>query len=371
MRTFAYSHRRHFGHSLMELVVAMVASCALLAGLGSVMMIARQVALTPSAANRRMDAVAAINQITEELRYATVVLQQTSRCLEFIVADRNGDGTADKIRYEWSGVAGAPLYKTHNGGTSTIAQTVQDCTFSYQTVATASSPVARSCITHALVRLQLGAESHSRVEAAIPLMTRPETLTAYWRIDFQPGTNPASIDLDASGNADWVASNGATFTSAVLNNGVWTSNGDLATSPANDFTGNTIVEARCKNTASTGSVDVLRINADRQNGSYAPLIARMQKQLDGSQTLTLIGKPTSSTEQTLKTVDHLSDDYVRFRLTIRPDTNQVSLHINDIGDDVLGGPFIYPTHPAAGTERFVKIGGGARYDYVEVRNLAN
>ena len=98
-------HRR--GHTLMELVVAMVASAFLLAGLGSVMFIARQVAYTPSDATRRAQTADIVSQICDELRYATIVIQQTPQILEFVVADRNADGTAEKIRYEWSGIAGS------------------------------------------------------------------------------------------------------------------------------------------------------------------------------------------------------------------------------------------------------------------------
>jgi hypothetical protein len=102
----------------MELVAASVASAFLLAGMGSVMYIARQVAYTPHDATRRSQAANVVSQICDELRYATVVIQQTSRILEFVVADRNADGTAEKIRYEWSGTLGDPLRKTVNGGTA-------------------------------------------------------------------------------------------------------------------------------------------------------------------------------------------------------------------------------------------------------------
>ena len=109
---------RGYGFTILEMMVAMVASAFLLAGLGSVMYIARQIAYTPTAASRRAKSADIINQISDELRYATVITQQTSQILEFVVADRNNDGTAEKIRYEWSGVAGDPLRKTVNGGTA-------------------------------------------------------------------------------------------------------------------------------------------------------------------------------------------------------------------------------------------------------------
>lgn len=116
MHSFKRNHRRP-AFTILEMTVAMVASAFLLAGLGSIMFIARQIAYTPTAAARRAKSADVINQISDELRYATVITQQTSQILEFVVADRNNDGTAEKIRYEWSGTAGDPLRKTVNGGT--------------------------------------------------------------------------------------------------------------------------------------------------------------------------------------------------------------------------------------------------------------
>lgn len=359
---------------MIELVVALVASTVLVAGLGSVMLIARQVAYTPSSATRSTQATDAIHQMSEELRYASHVLQQTSRLVEFVVADRYADGAAEKIRYEWSGVAGEPLYRSVNGTASAILQNIQDCTFTFDTLATATSPITRTSYVRAMAKLRSGEQGHSRIDAAIPLAARPEKLTAYWRTDFD--SNPTAIDINGDGAADWAASNGATFLAGAgagqLTAGTWYANGDLATTPANNFTTNTVIDLACKNMAATGaSAEILRVIADSVGASYAVIIVRLTKQTDGSQTLTLVGKPTSGTETTLKTVDNLVDDYLRVRLTIQPDTNRVSLQVNEVGDDVLGGPFIYPTHSPTLPDRNVKIGGGgAKFDYVEVRVLS-
>src|SRR6478735_8567204 len=115
---YAHSTNHRRGFTMLEMIVAMVASAVLLAGLGSVMFIARQIAYSPTAANRRAKTGDLVNQISDELRYATIILQQTPQILEFVVADRNGDGTSEKIRYEWSGTVGDPLRKTINGGTA-------------------------------------------------------------------------------------------------------------------------------------------------------------------------------------------------------------------------------------------------------------
>jgi hypothetical protein len=82
------------------------------------MYIARQTAYAPTAAARRSKTADIVNLISDELRYATIITQQTPQMLEFVVPDRNNDGTAEKIRYEWSGTAGDPLRKTINGGTA-------------------------------------------------------------------------------------------------------------------------------------------------------------------------------------------------------------------------------------------------------------
>jgi hypothetical protein len=361
------------GHTLVELVAAMVASAVLLAGLGSLMLIARQVAYTPSGASRRTDAAHVISELTGDLQYATLLIGQSPTVLEFVVADRNADGTAEKFRYEWSGTPGEPLRKSINGGTPfEIAENIHDCDFDVKTVVVQGSPTARTYFTHALMFLQSGTASHSRIDAAVPLISQPEWLApspSYWRTDFD--VDPTSIDADCNFVPDWVASQGATFISnpspGQLTDGTWYANGELSTNTSNDFTGITIVEARCKNMAASGSVDVLRI--DRQSGAYS-LIVRLQRQLDGSQMFTLLSKPTSSTEQVLKVVENLIDDYLKFQLIVLPNVNQVSLRINDAGDDVLGGPFSYAPPPAA-TYRRVTIRGDAKFDYVDVRVLDN
>src|SRR5262245_44273361 len=117
MKTVRHIRRRHRAFTMLEMMVAMVASAVLMVGLGSVMYIARQIAYAPTAAAQRAKTADIINLISDELRYATVITQSTSQALEFVVADRNNDGTAEKIRYEWSGTQGDPLRKTVNGGT--------------------------------------------------------------------------------------------------------------------------------------------------------------------------------------------------------------------------------------------------------------
>jgi hypothetical protein len=394
---FHSKSNRRAAHTLVELATAMVASGFLMAGLAAVMMIGRQVAYSPTAAARRTQAADVVSHLADELRFATIIVQhvdeEDEQCLEFVVADRDtpADGAAQRIRYDWplhpdpaerADDDPPRLYKTVNGRTWPVAedislQAVDDIDdIPYRlTLQPAVSPYS-----FAMLRLQTGVATHSRVDASIPLLTRPEKLAAYWRTNFDE--NPTTIDVDGSGEVDgdnllqpdWVATNGATFLVTAgpgqLTNGTWYANGNLATNPANDFTTVTVVEARCKNMAASGNADVLQINADRQGGTYAPLIVRMQRRLDGTQTLSLLGNSTAVplTAQagsilSTSTVDNLVDDYVRFRLTILPAANTVILQIN--GTDV--GTFAYVPHGPVAADRSVRIGGGAKFDYVEVR----
>jgi hypothetical protein len=544
MNRITTMNRRATGHTLMELVVAMSASAVLLGGLGSVMFIASQAAYTPSAATSRIDAAEIVNQIANDLRYATLVIQQTPQILEFVVADRNGDGTAEKIRYDWSGIAGAPLRKTINGNTSvnvldsvnsfsaalqqesniasfttttdsaeqilgstgvptgstsrtinansssghwvnpfnfpsvpanalywnltradvygsnagtatllvqvrpagdpndiptsnvlgqtsilgssipstngmisaTFATPVRELSLSrkydvvwcqsgsgsaaklayvdtgysgvvesddagaswqympvrqmfckfYGTYTTPGTTynVTRNYVSHVTLALQVGTQSHSRIDASIPLQNVPELVSTYWRADFD--RNPTTKNTNGDSVADFAAASG-TFDPATLIGGIWYASGALETRPLSDFTTTTVVEARCRNTSVGGLGAVVQINADRQSGHYAPLLVYVKLQSDGTQTLTLLGRTSDSDYKQLFTRQRLPAEFIRFRLTILPQSNAVNLTIKDEDQ----GTFTYPTYaPTSTTDRYMMLYGSsslAEFDYVDVR----
>jgi prepilin-type N-terminal cleavage/methylation domain-containing protein len=135
------------GFTLMELIVAVVASAALLAGLGSVMLIARQIAYTPAASVHRLQAAEVFDELADELRFATYVTERSAGAIEFVVADRSGDGVPELIRYAWSGTAGDPLTKTVNDGTpAVVLDAVQQLQFTY-TVDTDTTAIATTSQT--------------------------------------------------------------------------------------------------------------------------------------------------------------------------------------------------------------------------------
>ncbi len=541
------SHQRaSAAHTLVEMVVAMVASAVLLAGLGSVMMIARQVADTPSAAVHRAVAADVVNQIAEELRYATLVIPQTPQILEFVVADRNSDGTAEKIRYEWSGTPGDPLYKKVNTAaavaildsvdefaasfqqesktttlttttdsaeavlisnantpsgldrnintTSFTAQQINPAAFaavpasaiswnatkvrfygrdngddeetlvvqlrsagdpnngptsealgqvaisestlgssgwkwatfpspvrglqlhrryavvwaglgsddaaglpyndsaasgvlesndsgaSWQFIATrqvfyelhgtyttpsTTYDVTRNYVANVGLVLQSGDQEHARVDARIPLVGMPELLSGYWRADFN--ADPTTTDANADSALDWVLAGAGSFDTTTLTDGVWHASGALETRPLSDFVTATFVDVSCRNTTVGGNGAVVRINADRQGGQYAPLLVYVQRQSDGTQTLALNGKTSDAATSQLFTRSKLPGEFVRFRLTILPQHNVVNLEINDEDQ----GTFTYPTYaPSSASDRFLTLyenTSQAEFDYVDVR----
>lgn len=125
-----YTRRR--AHTFIELVAALVASAMLLAGLGSVMFIARQIAYVPSSSAHRLEASGLIRDLADDLRLATFITERSQRVLEFVVADRNDDGTEEHIRYEWSGTPGDPILRTYNDGQPVaVLDSVQDFDLQY------------------------------------------------------------------------------------------------------------------------------------------------------------------------------------------------------------------------------------------------
>jgi hypothetical protein len=345
------------GHTLIELVAATVSSAILLAGLGSVMLITRQIAYTPSASTSRIDASNAINRLADELRFATLITEHSQLVLEFVVADRTGDGAAERIRYQWSGTPGTPLERSVNSAAPTsVLEQVETCSFTLQS--SGSPPV----VSYVKVQLQSGTRSdplvplpsHSRVDAAVEILAFPELLSAYWRANFDLGDDPITLEVNDDGTLDWLRTGG-----------------EYRTNPVNDFTGVTVIEARCRDTSTAAGAAVIRINADRQAGSWGSIGVKVEKQLDGSQRLTLF---QGASDTTLRIIDNLSADPVRIRLAITPSTDAITLHVNDedIGS-LYSQTYSYTPYSPTGSQRYVAVTDDptAEFKFIEVRTTAN
>jgi prepilin-type N-terminal cleavage/methylation domain-containing protein len=103
--------------TLVELLVSMVIVAVLMGAVASTIVLAsRALPTAKSATACTIEAGTALDQFVAELESAVYISEHSQTAVAFTVADRNGDGLAERIRYAWSGVAGDPLTRQYNGG---------------------------------------------------------------------------------------------------------------------------------------------------------------------------------------------------------------------------------------------------------------
>ncbi len=125
--------RRAF--TLIEIVLAMGVFSILAGALGGIMLLsARAVPSTSTAADKASVAAGVLARLSSELEVATAVLEGDSSGITFVIPDRTGDGSDDTIRYEWTGSDTRLLTRTLDGGTpQVLAADVSAFVLSYQT----------------------------------------------------------------------------------------------------------------------------------------------------------------------------------------------------------------------------------------------
>ncbi len=75
----------------------------------------------------------AVTRISSELRYSIHLAESEPTSVAFMIADRDGDGLQDRIRYAWSGTPGDPLTRQFNSQLSTVMLTsVEQLSFGYK-----------------------------------------------------------------------------------------------------------------------------------------------------------------------------------------------------------------------------------------------
>ena len=229
-----------------------------------------------------------------------------SRRYSFVFMQASGAGKAARIAYNDNAAYGVSD-STDAGASWQYRSSRQMYGMLYGTYTTPGTPynVTRNYVSHVRLTLQSGSQSHGRIDASAPLANLPELLTTYWRTDFD--RSPTATNVNGDTVADWAVTGNGTFDTTKLANGIWTATGAIESRPLADFTTTTTVEARCRNTGVGGNGAVLRINADRQGGQYAPLLVYVQKQSNGTQTLTLNGKTSDALDEATLRV-HRTDE---------------------------------------------------------------
>jgi len=107
---------RSHGFTLTELIVSVSVMAVLMGGIASAMILAsRAIPDGRSALDDVVEAYHAAEQIAGELYCAQSFTVRTPTAVEFTVADRDDDASAETVRYEWSGTPGDPLTRRYNG----------------------------------------------------------------------------------------------------------------------------------------------------------------------------------------------------------------------------------------------------------------
>jgi prepilin-type N-terminal cleavage/methylation domain-containing protein len=124
---------RRFGFTLIELVLSISIIAVLMLGLQSAMLLAGGSART-SASQLSLSSGRAVDLLSADLTCATSILSSSATGVQFMVPDRNGDNSPETISYSWSGVSGAPLLRSINGGAATtILGSVNEFQLTYDT----------------------------------------------------------------------------------------------------------------------------------------------------------------------------------------------------------------------------------------------
>lgn len=126
------------GYTLAELALALPIMAMLLLGIGSAIKIAsKSVPDGTSPSSAALTTSRVLEQLAEEVGFATSITTNittagAARQLTFSIPDRDGVApVSETVTYSWSGVAGAPLLRTFNGTTTTLASNVQEFQLSY------------------------------------------------------------------------------------------------------------------------------------------------------------------------------------------------------------------------------------------------
>ncbi len=105
------------GFTLLEMATSVAVMSILMVGMGSVILVAGKAlpdAERPTSKLIRTSELA--GEIVAELQEARHIAERTANAITFTVADRDGDGSPERIRYAWSGMPGDPLTRRYNSG---------------------------------------------------------------------------------------------------------------------------------------------------------------------------------------------------------------------------------------------------------------
>lgn len=134
--------------TLAELLCALAVMSVLMLALSSTVMIAARALPSESHPVTRLTRGSSVLQgLADDLAEAVAITERGDHAIAFIVADRDGDGAPERIRYAWAGNSGDALTRSYNGSAAAVAADVQVFDVAYTlrtTTATYSGAIRES-----------------------------------------------------------------------------------------------------------------------------------------------------------------------------------------------------------------------------------
>lgn len=172
------------GFTLIEMVLSIsIVGVVMGATAGVALFVHRAAATSNTAASSAPDA---IRTLQEDLQYATRISAATANSITLEVPDRNADGVADQVRYAWSGVAGASLFRVDRIGAATaIVPSVAEFALSTFTDRIGSAPTMGESSSRVLVSNHGSGANASVGDASFVAQAFSPSLPAdalWWRV---------------------------------------------------------------------------------------------------------------------------------------------------------------------------------------------
>lgn len=126
-------NRSRRGFSIMEVAVTSSIMLAMALGMGAAVAVAsRGIPSEESPVRARVEGAATLASMAAEIGAALHIKSPGLQSIEFTVADRDGDGVPEQIKYHWDVLDTMALLRTYNGGTPTpVAHDVKSLQFQY------------------------------------------------------------------------------------------------------------------------------------------------------------------------------------------------------------------------------------------------
>ncbi len=253
------------------------------------------------------------------------------------------------------------FYWTYDSGKCMVSRL-----YGKQIRASGKQSINSNYLTSIEIAMQMTATSPVQ-RATVALMNHPALVNGEW--EFRTDRNPTTVDANGDAFSDWVVNGGGSLSMASMVNTVWQTSGtQLNSNPGSDFAKTTVVDVKFQNTSVGGGGAFFSMNALRSGSTCAPIRINLQRQYEGTQTLTLATKTSDVLPKTLLTISGLPSQSVWLHLIIDP----ISLSVNISLNGVQYGTYALSPFASTDSSQFAAIGASgssAEFSWARVRVL--